>query len=240
MAHRGGGLKRFVARHERLLTAFGAMLVLITFLVREGFREHVRDLAQDIEVGENAYAMKMEFLALRNEIHSLQTSFDFELKERRGDEVNKRNIARASGLYQTAMELDGNVANLKDLIRHFPRHWRLQYSEELESARKAVDSAAREDRGAQDEGLPPVDTELERRMRVQFEMQRQLNVYANVQRFLQFQYVLLLHAQMTKEEEDKYYTWCNAASYVTYVLGWLLAFIGRVLGVSRLAEGATG
>jgi hypothetical protein len=53
-------LGRFFRRHNRLLTFAGALIVFVTFLVKEGKRESLKDLADSVDAAESVFVIRSD------------------------------------------------------------------------------------------------------------------------------------------------------------------------------------
>lgn len=55
-----GALARFIRRHSRILIFIGAIVVFFTFVIREGFREYLKDLVDSIETARSMLTVERE------------------------------------------------------------------------------------------------------------------------------------------------------------------------------------
>jgi hypothetical protein len=63
-----GRLASFVRKHNRLLTSIGAVVVVLTFVAREGIQESLKNSEDSIEFARNAYSMRADTQALSDKV----------------------------------------------------------------------------------------------------------------------------------------------------------------------------
>jgi hypothetical protein len=52
--------RNYVSRHSRLLIFVGALIVFVTFLVKEGLRERLKDLVDSIDTAQSVFVAERE------------------------------------------------------------------------------------------------------------------------------------------------------------------------------------
>jgi hypothetical protein len=63
-----GRLAPFVRKHNRLLTSIGAVVVVLTFVAREGIQESLKNSEDSIEFARNAYSMRADTQAVSDKV----------------------------------------------------------------------------------------------------------------------------------------------------------------------------
>jgi hypothetical protein len=70
---RAKGLNRpFLHKHNRLLTFTGALIVFVTFLVKEGKRESLRDLGDSVDAAESVFVIRHDSLSTPVQLASVE------------------------------------------------------------------------------------------------------------------------------------------------------------------------
>src|SRR5271166_665015 len=86
-ATRKDGLKSFLIRHERLVSAIGGLLVFLTFIMWEAVRDHLKDIDSELDS-----------IATRHQIAAEATSIIRHLQLAEG---------RTDRSFKTSLETDG-------------------------------------------------------------------------------------------------------------------------------------
>jgi hypothetical protein len=69
-------LRRFFGRHGRILTLLGALIVFLTFVVKDGLREHLKDAASSISAANDVFAIREDNMGTRLELEELKKDLD--------------------------------------------------------------------------------------------------------------------------------------------------------------------
>ena len=69
-----GDFRNFLRRHSRILTVLGALIVFVTFVVKEGLRDRGKDLLASVESAQTTFVMRSDVEDLRLQLRSLQRS----------------------------------------------------------------------------------------------------------------------------------------------------------------------
>jgi hypothetical protein len=108
-------LKKLITRHRTLVTFAGALIVFLTYIVNDNFRERYRNLADSIDSAENAYIVRTEFRTLNTEFIELRDRTEG-IMERMDD---RENHVKPGTHYKGATEDDlrtvGNTMEREDL-----------------------------------------------------------------------------------------------------------------------------
>src|SRR5437899_2825534 len=57
---RQSSFRTFVSRHSKLLIFVGALIVFVTYLVKEGLRERLKDLVDSVDKAQSAFVAERE------------------------------------------------------------------------------------------------------------------------------------------------------------------------------------
>lgn len=72
MPYRSSAVRSLFRKHNRLLTFVGALVVFITFIVKEGLQEHLKSVNDSLTFGNNIFTLKQDNARTRTEINTLQ------------------------------------------------------------------------------------------------------------------------------------------------------------------------
>lgn len=61
-----GRVKRFIHKHDRLLSTLGALIIFFTFLAREGFRDELKELVDSIDAAQSVFLIRSDNLDIPN------------------------------------------------------------------------------------------------------------------------------------------------------------------------------
>src|SRR5882672_6760922 len=69
-------LSLFFRRHNRLLTFAGALIVFVTFLVKEGKRESLKDLADSVDAAESVFVIRSDSFTTPVQLARMEEKID--------------------------------------------------------------------------------------------------------------------------------------------------------------------
>jgi len=252
MTSRGslGGLKRFVITHDRLLTFLGALVVLITFVLKEGVRDHVKDRVDDVRAAINAYEIRSDLQLDSEEITAEEAEllkFYDRTKSMTAAQLLGYNGAVAEHCQRIQALLSKTVRaqnDVSDLANALPPNDELNRSEkedadQLKRFRQEVVSTDADAAGPEISNLGP---EFIQYTNDQVKLLA-INTRTKANKLgedvpLRAQLVWVhgkqtaLYAREIVENEEKQYRHATWASYVLYTIGWGLGLFARLFGVS--------
>lgn len=242
-------LGTFVRRHNRLVVIVGALVVFLTFIIKEGMRESIKDEKDAIHDGLN-------MVTLRGAIETANE----ELRDSKILLVKTYNLAIAIQdkypAFTTNPTTDGQIA--QQLLK-VKRQLVSQHLESMEALlkllRKNANDAILEDFHARTVAADISARKLEQQMIIELgenfingDISQKLSAQTNekAEKFgkrldeLRENSDLLMKnflkdAQQAEEKDEQsyiHYTWC---SYGLYFVGWALTLIGRLYGVDGLS-----
>jgi len=223
-------LKIFFNTYQKQLSAAGAGLVLLTFVVREAVREDLKDLIAAIDQGVSVQAAPRDNLQLELQIEDIRQTLN-RLSSNGGTEKTRR----ADLDDKNYMRLAGITANLRDLVERLPKSDQPPFELRLQTIEKTRNALVEEYPTIDDEGSPADSPAIraQKQAALQNKLGETLDEALNDAYPLQRE--VLERALDVKKSETTYYTWCTRISYVTYSLGWLIGFLGTIFGVKGLA-----
>jgi hypothetical protein len=67
-------LKRFIHKYDRLLSVLGALIIFLTFLAREGFRDELKELVDSIDAAQSVFLIRSDNRDIAEQVAHLQES----------------------------------------------------------------------------------------------------------------------------------------------------------------------
>jgi hypothetical protein len=234
-------VRQFAMRKRRRLVIWGALIIFITFLVRETLRDYLRDLKESLAAAETLYTLEGDFQMLQTYLLKLdEGNILASVKEKSATaaDPNERDYSEEIRLSLQMMKqqdanIQANYSRLKDLVEKIPigqDKLREPFSKITETMRKWHDLAEQREKDVS--GKP-----------------RNKDTLAWAQ--LNLGYMLLMEATIAKlggeilgvarEEEkilEKAYNRYTVISVFLYALGLSLGVRGTLSGVELPENGA--
>ena len=219
-------LHQLLKKHERLLSAVGAGLVLLTFVVREAIREDLRDLISSIDSAQSTYLVRADSV----DIVSRLVALDARIAQMASAKIALGPISdlrRQEDADDWAyIRLNSTLNNLSDLVDRLPNGDRQPYKDRLGQLSAGVKTI--------DDKYPAFDNGISETNPTEAQKREAAKLLFDVEQLLQKTYQgsfslekdVLTRAQQERESKEHLYTWCTWISYVTYPLGWLIGFVG--------------
>jgi hypothetical protein len=157
-------VRQFAMRKRRRLVIWGALIIFITFLVRETLRDYLRDLKESLAAAETLYTLEGDFQMLQTYLLKLdEGNILASVKEKAATAANpnERDYSEEISLSLQMMKqqdanIQANYSRLKDLVEKIPigqDKLREPFSKITETMRKWHDLA--EQREKEFSGKPP-------------------------------------------------------------------------------------
>jgi hypothetical protein len=200
-------------RWKRWLGIVGAGLVLLTFVVKEGLRENLKDFIDTLDSAENVHLIRGDVTDVMAQLWAIrmQTARDIKSHDR------AMNNLIASSAVSSLEKLDG-------LIDLFSTKEREQYKLRTKNLIEKINAANEEVTAATDNNADGV---LDNRL---VPAAQALASAADEADAVETE--ILQRARNMKEHKRMYYITCTYASYGTYFLGWFLGFCATLAGMN--------
>jgi hypothetical protein len=229
-------LKNFVTEHRRMLGFVGALIVFVTFMVKDGLREELKDLVSSIDSAEDVFAIRNDSSTTAMWLQRLQEQVDWvaEKTKLKGTSYSGDMVERTHSSLEITREQHESIAmafeNIRRLIEKL--HGRKKEEEQLAALEKRLEAAREEhDVLALKFGREP--------MSVLWAIAPLLNeTEAISEDTRQLAKDLLGAAATERKHRETVYGVSTWASYLLYTLGWSLGLAGRIFGISDLEGGA--
>jgi hypothetical protein len=105
-----GRFRRFARRHDRLLSVAGAFIIFVTFLVREGYRDELKELVDSIDGARNVFLIRPDNRDIAEQVARLQESL--------GAKYPQYVMAPSNVLYRSFTESIMSSLDLLDKVPH--------------------------------------------------------------------------------------------------------------------------
>lgn len=216
-----GRVKRFIHRHDRLLSTLGALIIFFTFLAREGFRDELKELVDSIDAARSVFLIRSDNLDIAEQIAHLQASLT----------ANQQYPPIPSNvLYRF---FTASLMSSLDLLDKVP------HGEEFD--REASALAWRRDNWMREyprpiDPLPGPIVRDKAKEAAEAALNERLWLEASAldsETWLFGARVVDMARKVEAEKEQRYRT-SKRVYFCLFVLGWGLAFIGKIVGVEGL------
>jgi hypothetical protein len=239
-------------RYGRSVSLAGALIVFLTFVVKDGLRERLKDSKDSLDnvtLAELIQKNHLDELAMTRSVNvnvdSLKNFFAAAYFEHRSTEAT--HTAEYSDLIEeVTKENDGLVYVHLDLERAEQLSRKLdsggRFNSEIDNAQKEWTILTSNEKDIQkylDSVIPddPLTTKVNKKIRHEFDNQMitaELTSYrssALAQRVEQLSREMASAAETSSERLETQYQRYTMASYCLYALGWSLALFGRLFGI---------
>jgi hypothetical protein len=226
-------LKTILTKHHRTLTLLGALIVFITFVVKDGLRERLKDLVSSIESAQNVFAIRNDTAITSTWLQRLQEQVDWvaEKIKLRGTSYAGDVVEQTHSSLEITNEVHESLAvslgNISSLMEKVPgqRDNEARYEDlnkELTNLREQHDVLAQ--------------LFVRQPMDIVWKIAPLLN---DTQKASDETRALakdvLATASEARKKREKMMNFVTWLSYVLYTLGWGLGFAGRLYGVNDLS-----
>jgi hypothetical protein len=217
-----GQLKRFVHKHDRLLSVFGALIIFLTFLAREGFRDELKELLDSIDAAESVFMIRSDNHDVAEQIEYVHQYLTYKRQTWEG-------LRSPDGYYRgLTAELDASL----HLLAKVP------HGEEFNT--EGNDLSARREKWLRDSlypiallpGDPPTEQE-KAAIAAQEATEKKLwqDAKALDSQARDFGRRVVDLARKVEAQEEYRYRMSKSIIIILFILGWSLTFVGKIFGV---------
>lgn len=227
--------KIFFVKHRRLMTFTGALIVFVTFVVKDGLREQLKDLVSSIDSAENVFAIRNDTATTATWLQRLQEQVDWiaEKIKLKGTSYSGDMVERMHSSFEITNEMHESLAvsldNISQLLEKVPGQ------QQNEKKHKEIEDRLRDLR-EQREALLTIFTREP--MSILWKIAPLLNETEKASDDTrQLAKDVLAEAAKERKQREKIVNVTTWTSYVLYILGWGLGLAGRVYGVGGIEGG---
>lgn len=218
-------------------------IVFGTFVVKEGWREHVKSLEETIEAAQNIYTLRADGLTMTSQLNGLGSEIEAIRAKISSTELGftalgvNRTMLLASWQLQ---QLETSVNNLKALLNKLPgekaRATELEdvakKLQELHKLHRSIgEMTARAAAKLTPDGLYPPDEANGISAQIFRFSTSILDMYRQVDDLTKKS---LADAEADRDRQEKLYSIATWVSYGLYALGWTFGLIGRLYGIDAI------
>jgi hypothetical protein len=220
-----GQLRRFTRKHDRLLSVIGAIIIFITFLVREAIRDDLKELVNSIDAAEGVFMIRSDSRDVAEEIEYVRAY----LTDRRiGLLVQRSPRAYYRGLIA---ELDSSL----HLLAKVPHggEFNTEAKDLLAKSDKVGDEMLYPLPPLPDNPPTPAQKAAETVI-VEAETKSWREAVLLDRQVRDFSTRVLTLARQVEATEEDHYRLSKWASFILFAIGSGLALIGKIVGVKNL------
>lgn len=225
-------VKVFFVQHRRLLTFAGALIVFVTFIVKDGLREQLKDLVSSIDSAESVFAIRNDTATTAMWLQRLQEQVDWiaEKIKLKGTSYSGDMVERLHSSLEIINEVHESLAvsldNISQLLEKVPGQ------QQSEKKHKELEERLKDLREQRDALLLIFGREP---MSILWKIAPLLNETQKASDDTrQLAKDVLAEATKKRKAREKIVNTTTWASYVLYTLGWGLGLAGRVYGAGDL------
>jgi hypothetical protein len=239
--------KPFIQRHSHLISFFGALIVFVTFIVKEGLADRWKEDASAIDAAESVYSIRDDtynILLALDAIYANEAAIDLSPKTvRQTLERVERTIALADSQTDTMRTLldrfsHSSSSDLEILNWHTVLN---DINDSIAILRKFATAAGEmraRDGPVHLPGTPPSNKWLDQEEAREMEelhniLERTNSLFPKIEALHSKILVEAETARQKAEHRGKRAWWIAAA---LYTLGWTLAVVGRLYGLSTASD----
>jgi len=226
--------KKKTVKRARLLTFVGASIVLTTFIVKDGFKERLKDLNDSIIATENAIGIEDRIDTLG--IQQLTTDLSLEnlsnkIDLQTGREMDYASLVRSASvmLQQRETSIDLEYENLLRLIEELPRSGEIRkQAEQIKAQVDELKKKIEELRTQSLKGKPDSVTIVGIKLGL-------VTISVSELQLIVFYDAVLTRAKQVRAGYETLYGICRWLAYALYVAGWFVALYGRLHDIEGFA-----
>jgi hypothetical protein len=229
---RAARLKIFLGQHRRLMTFTGALIVFVTFVLKDGLREQLKDLVSSIDSAESVFAIRNDTATTAMWLQRIQEQVDWvaEKIKLKGTSYSGDMVERMHSSLEIMNEVYESLAvsldNISQLLEKVPGQ------KENEKKHREIEERLRNLREQREALLVVVTREP---MSILWRIAPLLNETQKASDDTrQLARDVLAEATKKRKERENIVNATTWASYVLYTLGWGLGLVGRVYGAEEI------
>ena len=224
-------LRGFFRRHNKVLTIKGAIIVFLTFSVKEELRDKAREWGESLRTGEESYFMQRQLAAMTVELSQIHMQTGVAAKRLLG--VSPADLSQGTfndRITLDAAQLEALVMRERSLLFSMKELPDKERRPDAKAVGELVDTAADEAQKLTNiHGGPGIEDSPDLKA-VEAKMaglQKDANDLGSK---------VILEVTEQRIAFDEEYESLDALSYVLYVVGWGLALVGKLHSGGESAE----
>jgi hypothetical protein len=238
-------LELFLRRSNRLVTIVGALIVFVTFVVKEGLREHWRDSVESVVTAQHFFQLRSESDETRLDVSAAQQAIDA-LRSTTGaagtNEGHEEMTSSLRRLWELQQRTNAYLRALSDFVKSLPdeetasQQFAVIRNDFRIAAQSLTDLACSSSEGGRGQGscyMREMSTQqfdaavsaLEKNFN---EINSKAHLFAEQERLL---------AEQARRRRERRYVISTWLSYGLYTFGWAISLIGSYYGFHDYSGG---
>jgi len=230
------GFSGFLRKHRRLLPIIGAGIVLLTFVVKDTWKDKVRGIADTVEEAQRNHLIREDNENLMSVVGDIYQRVRYP-----GNQAQDVDLIASRDSYQVYLvvlklqqQIQGRIHLIVDLVDHLPGQ---------ETNKQTVEGYSTQLDGLQDQllkiedfmtdassGVPGADRQIPKEaMPLLTQLRKNTSLLWHAVQKLDAS--VLSEAKATKDRMDYWFGIWSVASLVLFAAGWTLGLIGQIYGV---------
>jgi hypothetical protein len=234
-------LRKWFRDHDRLITIVGAIVIFVTFLIKEWYGDNLKDLKQSIDSGQAIFVLQNENRTVQQRLSWLwittSNTYTNVLTPIRPDPSKITLQAEES---QSQFTLD-SINRMKDqfdaterLLKNVPHEQ--SKDDQLKALQQRYNTASSNFHEFKMSGSSTPQAELEQGFRAILVIEREvLFIEDDLDKFSTD---FFKDSHKVQEEKERDFDRAQYASIVLYAMGWSLALLGKLFGPKHEEEEA--
>jgi hypothetical protein len=233
--HTASPAKR-LARHGRLLAFVGALIVFLTFVVKEELRDHLKGVVDSVEGAKNSFVLRAYLVEIEKESMP-------KLEEIKPIQ-DGRTLQDALYMETHLATYDDNAVDNLNALLDVVSHTKDDDDRRIEEIRETLADMKNLLHSAWHTSLNMPSHNDNLQYGVALSQARSQTIHASGQHAIAAGKIALLtkealdEADTKKQSATRRYLVCTWFSYALYTVGWSLGLIGRVVGTDGIDQGA--
>lgn len=142
---RPGGFGRWYRKHRGKI---GALILLATFVIKDAWKEHLKDLVDSLDKTESIYLVREDVAELRPDVQELTNHLELLMSDRQKANIYDLGIEASRRLVRGAKVINQNdslvLANSEQLLERMPASAQQQSHSDLDSIKRKQEELERQ------------------------------------------------------------------------------------------------
>jgi hypothetical protein len=238
----------WLRKHRRSLPYVGSVVVIFTFIIKEGLSERWRHTAETIDMADYVYSIRIDTRNAISQLQALSKEVDplAHPPEKQAGPTNAGFVHDSESLFREAESIEATISNVDILLEKLPHEKTLQermhaLKKNLEDRRQEISDVDPKEPASNARGQTNTSTNDQ-------EVDDIRNVFGTVERFvsvkiklqhlyidlIEFNDAVLQKARLLKKQNEVRSTYAWWASAAFTLLGIGVGLLGKIYGESEI------
>jgi hypothetical protein len=234
-------LVNFFRRHDRILTLVGALIVFSTFMVKEGIREHLKDLIDALDAAQAIFVMERATQDLARDLETVSLGVREIQEATLLPDLAKTYKQRAHlrAFTEMASKLEGALDTQNRMLGEFDAIDRLLQRLPTSNEMSANLAELRRQRATSE-----LSIKLDRMVALNGSLDKQMLIVGQVELDTAkleagtggLAAAIFDSAIIRRDQLERRYRIATNGSYILYCIGWAVALAGKVSGIDVTSD----